>query len=108
MSDGWVIVASVVLAVAIGAVTWLVRQAKARKRSGQIEAYLRQQKQEGRDEGRCSVVQLMAKLRMSKGQVLEACRISPAIMQLATTASFPGAAFADAPMFEYAPLRGRF
>ena len=107
MIDTWLMaVGAVVLAVAAGAI-WRVQRSYVRKRGDRIEEYLRLQKLEGRDEGRCSVGQLMAKLRMTKGQVLSACRQSPAIMRLATTASFPGAIFADAPVFEYAPLRGR-
>lgn len=108
MIDGWWVVAAAILAVGIGPVAWLVRRAGVRKRSGQIEAYLRSRKQDGREDGRCSITQLMEQLRMTKRQVLEACRHNPAIMRLATTAEFPGAIFADAPIFEYAPLRGRF
>jgi hypothetical protein len=107
MVDTWLIaVGAVVVALAAGAI-WRVQRTYVRKRGDRIEQYLRLQKQEGRDEGRCSVGQLMKKFRLTKGQVLDACRQSPAIMRLATTASFPGAIFADTPVFEYAPLRGR-
>jgi len=107
MVDSWVIVVGAILVAVAAVAVWRVQRAYVRKRGDRIEQYLRLQKQEARDEGRCSVGQLMKKFRMTKGQVLDACRQNPAIMRLATTASFPGAIFTDAPVFEYAPLRAR-
>jgi hypothetical protein len=107
MIDAWMVAPVAVVAVLAFGAIWRVQRSYVRKRGVRIENYLRQQKQEGRDDGRCSLAQLTAKLRMSERQVLDACSQNPAIMRLATTASYPGSVFADAPVFEYAPLRGR-
>jgi hypothetical protein len=107
MIETWMIALAALLAGAAAFAIWRVQRGYVRKRGAQIEQYLRLQKAEGREEGRCSVNHLMSTLRMSRRQVLDACGQSPAIMRLATTAHFPGDIFADAPIFEYAPLRGR-
>jgi hypothetical protein len=100
----WVAVGAGVLAICLTLVAWRVREAMIVHRSARMEAYLRLEREAGRDRGQRSTKQLMAKLRMTARQVLEASKRSPAIRRLPVTAHLPGSTLADSAMFEYAPF----
>lgn len=102
--DNWIhwCVAGVVIAV--GLLGYVAREARERRRSVEMEVYLRAEKEAGKDRGHRSTKQLMLKLGLTARQVLAASRRSAAIKRLATTENFPGAVFTDLPVFEYAPL----
>ena len=103
----WMIAAAGALAATAGVlVAWRVLEARSRNRSERVEAFLRQEKETGGGQGQRSAAQLMAKLGMTKGQVLGACRRSRGIVRLASE-SPPGADAADALMFEYARMGAR-
>jgi hypothetical protein len=104
MADqSWAVLATPALIV-IGVLAWRVREARGRRRSEAMESFLRTEKAGGEGRGQRSAKLIMEKLGMTASQVRDACRRSPAIKQLATTANFSGAIFADSPIYEYAPL----
>jgi hypothetical protein len=104
ITNEWATAGAGLLAICVAILVWRIREAMIVRRSARMETYLRLERESGTDRGRRSIKQLMAKLRMTERQVLDASKRSPAIRRLPITASFPGSVFTDSPMFEYAPF----
>jgi hypothetical protein len=104
IGNEWVTVGAGVLATCLAVLFWRIREAMIVRRSARMETYLRLEREAGTDRGRRSTKHLMAKLRMTERQVLDASKRSPAIRRLPVTAGFPGSKSADSAVFEYAPF----
>jgi hypothetical protein len=88
------------LAIVLGGLGWLVREAMGRKRSERMESYLRLERGTGTARAQRSTKQVMAALGMTAGQVMDAARRSRAIKRLAIVGNTTTALTA---VFECAP-----